>query len=88
MGWQVYLVRCSDDSLYCGISNNIKRRMRQHNGEIAGGAKYTKARQPVTLVYVEDCEDRVTAAQREYQLKQLSTKAKQDLCRSSSKHQS
>jgi putative endonuclease len=43
----VYLLRCSDRSLYCGITSDIKRRMKQHNGELAGGAKYTRARRPV-----------------------------------------
>ncbi len=47
--WYVYLMRCADNSLYCGITTDIARRLRQHNGELKGGAKYTKARRPVCL---------------------------------------
>ena len=49
----VYLVRCSDDSLYCGWTTDLKRRIDAHNGHIPGGAKYTRGRRPVTLVYAE-----------------------------------
>lgn len=69
--WSVYFVRCSDNTLYTGITNNLARRLRQHNGEIQGGAKYTLARRPVTLVYTEICEDRSHASRREYQLRHL-----------------
>ena len=48
--WVVYLIRCSDDSLYCGITNNLKNRLAAHNS--GRGAKYTKYRRPVTLVGV------------------------------------
>ena len=46
--WVVYLIQCSDDSLYCGITNNLKNRLAAHNS--GRGAKYTRARRPVTLV--------------------------------------
>ena len=49
----VYLVRCADDSLYCGWTTDLKRRIDAHNGHISGGAKYTRGRRPVTLVYSE-----------------------------------
>ena len=49
----VYLVRCADDSLYCGWTTDLKRRIDAHNGHISGGAKYTRGRRPVTLVYAE-----------------------------------
>ena len=45
----VYLVRCADDSLYCGWTTDLKRRIDAHNGHISGGAKYTRGRRPVTL---------------------------------------
>ena len=70
--WFVYLVRCSDQSLYTGITNNIERRLKQHNGLLAGGARYTAARRPVTLVYQEQATDRSQASKREYQLRKLS----------------
>lgn len=50
--WYVYIVECATDkSLYTGITKNVERRLRQHNGELAGGAKYTRSRRPVRLVY-------------------------------------
>lgn len=82
--WYVYLLRCADHSLYCGITNNLDKRLRQHNGELIGGAKYTKTRQPVTLVYQEAAINRQTASQREYQVKQLSKAQKERLVASHS----
>ena len=64
--WFVYLVRCADDSFYTGVTTNLARRLRQHNGEIAGGAGYTRGRRPVDLVWSEACIDRSQAQQREY----------------------
>jgi putative endonuclease len=49
-GWCVYAALCIDGSLYIGVTTDLDRRIRQHNGEIKGGAKYTAARRPVTLV--------------------------------------
>jgi len=46
--WVVYLLKCANNSLYCGITNDMVRRLRQHNGEIQGGAKYTRANSPNT----------------------------------------
>ncbi|PLA74004.1 hypothetical protein CYQ88_08555 [Hydrogenovibrio sp. SC-1] len=77
--WVVYLLKCADNSLYCGVTNDLVRRLRQHNGEIKGGAKYTQARRPCELVYQEVCEDKSSAMQREYALKRLSRLAKQKL---------
>ena len=67
--WWVYMLECRDGSLYTGITTNLSRRLAQHNGELAGGAKYTQARRPVALVYEEPCADRSQAGQREYQLR-------------------
>ena len=64
--WFVYLVRCADDSFYTGVTTNLVRRLRQHNGEITGGAGYTRARRPVDLVWSEACIDRSDAQKREY----------------------
>lgn len=47
--WQVYLVRCADDSLYCGVTTDMERRLAQHNGLRPGGARYTRSRRPVRL---------------------------------------
>ena len=68
--YYVYIVECADSSLYTGITTNLEKRLRQHNGEITGGAKYTKTRRPVKLVYSEPSENRSTASKREYQIKQ------------------
>ena len=68
----VYLLRCADNSLYCGISNNLAKRIRQHNGEIKGGAKYTQAHGPCTLVYKELTGDKSSALKREYEIKNMS----------------
>ena len=64
--WFVYLVRCADASFYTGVTTNLARRLRQHNGEIAGGAGYTRGRRPVCLVWSEACIDRSHAQRREY----------------------
>lgn len=77
--WSVYLLRCADNSLYCGITTNLQQRLRQHNGELVGGAKYTKLRQPCELVYSESADNRSHAAQKEYAIKRLSKAAKEFL---------
>ena len=69
--WCVYLLRCADGSLYTGIATDLQRRLRQHNGELAGGARYTRPRRPVELVWSEACEDRSAAARREAQVRKL-----------------
>lgn len=74
--WYVYMVRCADDSLYTGITTDPNRRVKEHNGIGAKGARYTRSRRPVTLVWYESVSDRSTAASREYQLKQLTRAAK------------
>ena len=64
--WFVYLVRCADDTFYTGVTTDLARRLRQHNGEIRGGAGYTRGRRPVTLVWSEPCGNRTDAQKREY----------------------
>lgn len=71
----IYLVRCSDDSLYCGWTTDLKRRIDAHNGHILGGAKYTRGRRPVTLVYAESFHQKQEAQRREYAIKRM-TKTK------------
>lgn len=71
MSWYVYMLRCADDSLYTGITIDIPRRLQEHNANNKG-ARYTRARRPVELIYQESHADRSTASRREYQLKQLS----------------
>lgn len=77
--WYVYMLRCSDNSLYTGITTEIERRVVEHNTSDKLGAKYTRVRRPVTLVYSEESPNRQTASQREYQLKRLSKKSKETL---------
>lgn len=67
----IYLVRCSDDSLYCGWTTDLKRRIDAHNGHIPGGAKYTRGRRPVTLVYSESFHQKQEAQRREYAIKRM-----------------
>lgn len=74
------MLRCSDNTLYTGITTDVARRVREHNGEIPGkGAKCTRARRPVELVYTETCEDRSDASKREAAIKKLSRKEKDNL---------
>ena len=76
--WTIYFLRCNDNSLYTGITTDIKRRLHQHNNTKLG-AKYTRARRPVKLVYSEAAVDKSTASKREYQLRTLTKKKKEEL---------
>lgn len=75
--WTVYIVRCSDNSLYTGITTDLAKRMKEHNSGNKSGAKYTRARTPVTLVYSEEAEDRSQAARREYEIKKMDKRSKE-----------
>ena len=76
----VYMVRCADNSLYSGITTDLKRRVAEHNGIPEGkGAKYTKARRPVTLVYKKKCKDRSVASKAEAALRTLTKTGKEEL---------
>jgi putative endonuclease len=77
--WKVYIVRCADSSLYTGIAKDVKRRIEEHNLDNSLGAKYTRGRRPVKLVYSEEFANRSDAAKREHEIKRMSRKAKQDL---------
>ena len=67
----VYIVRCRDDTLYTGITTELRRRMRQHRGELPGGAKYTHARPAIALEAAWTAEDRSSASKLEHALKGL-----------------
>ena len=72
-----YILKCKDDSLYTGWTNDLKKRITSHNaGKVA---KYTKARRPVELVYYEEFQTREEAMKREYAIKQLKRKEKEAL---------
>lgn len=76
--WFVYILRCSDNSLYTGVCTDCERRLHEHN-QTARGAKYTRARRPVTLVYSETATDRSAAQRREAEIKRLSAARKERL---------
>jgi putative endonuclease len=76
-GWYCYLLRCADDTLYCGITNDLDKRIAAHNAGTA--SKCTRVRLPVVLVWSESCEDRSAASKREVQIKKMSRSEKLSL---------
>jgi putative endonuclease len=76
--WCVYMVRCSDGTLYTGIAKDLEKRIEAHNSG-KDGARYTRSRRPVTLVYAEEVESKSTAARLEHQLKRLPRSKKEGL---------
>ena len=72
--WKLYILRCSDGSLYTGITTDLEKRIEAHNS--GKGAKYTRSRKPVTLVYSEVCGDHSHALKRELEIKAMSRDAK------------
>ena len=77
--WYVYMVRCSDNTLYTGIAMDVTRRVEEHNGDNKLGAKYTRTRRPVQLVYQEVVNSRSEAAKREYTIRTLNKNDKERL---------
>ena len=75
VAWFVYLARCADDSLYCGITNDIAARVAAHNA--GKGARYTRTRRPIEVLYTRRCASKGRALQLEYRIKQLSRTDKQ-----------
>lgn len=75
--WLLYIVECRDGSLYTGITNDIDRRLKEHNDGSA--SRYTRSRRPVTLRYQEPCVDRSQALIRELSVKLLNRREKQTL---------
>lgn len=79
--YYTYIATCSDGTFYVGITKNLEKRLKQHNGILKGGAKYTKGRRPLLMSYYEKHPDHKSAAQREYILKQLTHLQKEALCK-------
>ena len=75
--WVCYLLRCADGTLYCGITNDLDKRLAAHNAGTA--SKYTRARLPAELVYAEPCADRSAALRREAEIKSLTRADKLEL---------
>lgn len=75
--WSVYLLRCGDGTLYCGIAKDVEARLEQHRA--GKGARYTKGRGPLTLIFQEPCASRPEALRRETAIKRLSRAAKLEL---------
>ena len=75
--WYVYILRCTDGTLYTGSTDDVTRRVAVHNS--GKGAKYTRGRTPVEVVYTEECESYSAALKREYAIKQLSRQEKLNL---------
>jgi len=76
--WHVYMVCCSDGTLYTGITNDLEKRIEAHNSGKAG-ARYTRSRRPVTLVYSEQAGSKSEAASLEYRIKKLGRLKKKEL---------
>ena len=74
MSWSVYIIHCSDNSLYTGITTDVEARFSQHAS--GKGAKYFRGRKPEAVVYVEDGHDRSSASREEIRLKKLSAREK------------
>ena len=72
-----YIVQCKDGSLYTGWTNNLEKRIKAHNE--GKGAKYTKARRPVKLIYYEEFSSKEEAMRREYEIKHMSRKEKETI---------
>jgi len=79
LNWFCYLLRCADDTLYCGITNDLDKRLAAHNAGTA--SKYTRARVPVEVVFAEPCADRSVASKREMEIKALTRADKLALIR-------
>ena len=76
--WFTYIVRCGDGTLYTGVTTNPARRLAEHNS-VRGGARYTRSRRPVRLVFLERQPSRSAACRREHAIKNLPAAAKKSL---------
>lgn len=81
--WRLYILRCADGSLYTGITNDLERRLAEHNQNDRLAAAYTRSRRPVELVYEEVQPDRSAAAKREAEIRQMSRQEKTELIKRS-----
>ncbi len=77
--WFVYILACADGSLYTGVTTDPQRRLREHNTDNRLGARYTRARRPVELLWHEQLENRAQAQRREWQIKRLPRRLKLEL---------
>lgn len=77
--WYVYILKCADESLYTGLSNDVERRLDEHNNNDRLAAKYTRARRPVQLIYQETFDSRSDASIREAEIKKLNRQGKERL---------
>ncbi|MGL5878627.1 MAG: GIY-YIG nuclease family protein [Xenococcaceae cyanobacterium] len=75
--WSVYMIRCGDNSLYTGISNNVPKRFEVHQSSSVKAAKYTRNRHPLQLVFSAEIGDKSAASRAEYRFKRLSKKSKE-----------
>jgi predicted GIY-YIG superfamily endonuclease len=82
--WCVYILRCGDGSLYTGSTNDLARRLKLHG--TGKGARYTKGRGPLVVVYCEPCEGRSDALRREIAIKRLGLTTKRALCATLRRH--
>jgi putative endonuclease len=80
--YYVYLIRCADNSLYCGITNDLEKRLKEHNSTGPRGAKYTRSKRPVALVFSETHEDKISAMKREIEIKSWPKSKKELLIKS------
>jgi putative endonuclease len=78
MSWVCYLLECADGTLYCGVTNDLDRRLAAHNS--GSGARYTRSRTPLRLAYAENCADKSAALRRELQIKRMARHEKLRLC--------
>jgi putative endonuclease len=72
----VYIVQCADETLYTGVAIDVRRRINEHNGKLPKGARYTRARRPVQLVYKKKFKNRSEAAKEEFRIKKLTKQEK------------
>ena len=82
--WYVYILLCSDGTFYTGSTDDVARRVAVHNS--GKGAKYTRGRRPVEVVYFEECESYSAALKREYAIKQLTRQQKMELIKRHGDH--
>ena len=75
--YYTYIMRCEDGSLYTGITTDVQRRLKEHQGELSGGAKYTKGRMPTKVEVVWESDNRSLASKLEYRIKKLSKQDKE-----------
>ncbi len=80
--WYVYILKCRDDTLYTGMTDDLDKRLAAHNS--GKGAKYTRGRGPVTMIYHEEFDEKADACKREYRIKQLSREKKLELIKNTS----